>query len=83
MVGTLLVSAIYPRNNNMFPATDINDNRRTWKRKYQQSLFLVVKRPRDDHPWQFPQGKWLPEETMRQVNLITRFPVILLIFDTC
>lgn len=30
------------------------------------SLYLIVKRNRSTHSWQFPQGKWLPEESMRQ-----------------
>lgn len=30
------------------------------------TLYLIVKRNRANHAWQFPQGKWLPEESMRQ-----------------
>jgi len=45
---------------------DETDNRQSFRRQYQQSLFLVVKRSRQDNAWQFPQGKWLAEETLRQ-----------------
>eukprot|EP01041_Mallomonas_annulata_P008138 gene8138-16728_t len=44
---------------------DETNNRRSLERKLPRSLFLVVKRNREDFPWQFPQGKWNIEETMR------------------
>jgi large subunit ribosomal protein L46 len=36
------------------------------ERRLQDSLYLIVKRNRSDNSWQFPQGKWLEEENMRQ-----------------
>lgn len=44
---------------------DIANDRRSLERKYDSSLFLVVKRNREDKAWQFPQGKWLEGETLR------------------
>ncbi len=38
-------------------------------RRLQDSLFLIVKRNRNDKAWQFPQGKFLEEDThMRGVR---------------
>ena len=48
---------------------DEKNDRHSTERRLQDSLFLVVKRNRSNHSWQFPQGKWLPEETMRKVSL--------------
>eukprot|EP00981_Chlorochromonas_danica_P013884 scaffold7012_cov166-Ochromonas_danica.AAC.8 len=47
---------------------DKTDNRRSVERKLQESLFLVVKRNRENYSWQFPQGKWLEGETLRQTS---------------
>ena len=48
---------------------DRNNDRSTINRKLTESLFLVVKRNRQDNAWQFPQGKWAEGETMRQVKM--------------
>jgi hypothetical protein len=45
---------------------DISGNRRARDRKLDQSLFLIVKRNRNQFGWQFPQGKILNEENLRQ-----------------
>lgn len=45
---------------------DISGDRKTSDRKLQQSLFLMVKRNRDTHEWQFPQGKRSDTESLRQ-----------------
>ena len=37
-------------------------------RKLDRSLFLIVKRNRSDKSWQFPQGRILAEETLRDVS---------------
>jgi len=41
---------------------DLKNDRRSMERKLQNSLFLVVKRNRSTHSWQFPQGKLLETE---------------------
>lgn len=41
---------------------DTNNDRRSLNRKLPNSLYLIVKRNRDDHSWQFPQGKVLDDE---------------------
>lgn len=45
---------------------DEADDRRSMDRKMAQSLYLVVKRNRENNMWQFPQGKWLENETLRE-----------------
>lgn len=45
---------------------DRTNDRRSTNRRLQDSLYLIVKRNRPENPWQFPQGKLLPEETLRQ-----------------
>ena len=35
---------------------DKTNDRRSKERRLQDSLFLLVKRNREDHAWQFPQG---------------------------
>ena len=47
---------------------DTNNDRKSLDRRLQDSLFLIVKRNRNDNSWQFPQGKLLAEETMRTVS---------------
>jgi hypothetical protein len=48
---------------------DETGNKRSMDRKLDHSLFLIVKRNRNEHQWQFPQGKLQPEElTLRQVK---------------
>jgi hypothetical protein len=47
---------------------DENNDRKSIERRLQDSLFLIVKRNREDHSWQFPQGKILEEEkSLRKV----------------
>ena len=43
---------------------DIDNDRRSMNRKLNDSCFLIVKRNRGDelHPWQFPQGKIVPDK---------------------
>lgn len=41
---------------------DETNNRRSTRRRLQDSLFLIVKRNRSDKAWQFPQGKFLEED---------------------
>lgn len=47
---------------------DHSNDRSTPNRKLDESLFLVVKRNRENNAWQFPQGKWLEGETMRETS---------------
>lgn len=44
---------------------DEKDDRRSLERKLQDSLFLLVKRNRNENAWQFPQGKLKEDETLR------------------
>ena len=46
---------------------DKTNDRRSQERRLQDSLFLIVKRNRSEHSWQFPQGRILPDESVRQV----------------
>lgn len=47
---------------------DVNNDRKSVDRNLQGSMFLIVKRNREDQPWQFPQGRLLDSETnMRTV----------------
>jgi large subunit ribosomal protein L46 len=45
--------------------TDKNNDRHSLERRLQDSLFLIVRRNRDDFGWQFPQGKLQENETFR------------------
>lgn len=45
---------------------DRTNDRRSTERCLDKSLYLIVKRSRETNAWQFPQGKWLEGETMRQ-----------------
>lgn len=47
---------------------DRNNNRHSLNRKLQSSLFLLVKKDRQEHAWQFPQGGWEDGETIRKVR---------------
>eukprot|EP01038_Epipyxis_sp_PR26KG_P011511 gene11511-15421_t len=47
---------------------DEKNDRRSLDRRLQDNLYLIVKRNRSEHSWQFPQGKLLPEETMRMTS---------------
>lgn len=46
------------------PKVDADQSRSD--RMMDRSLFLVVRKPRDRHAWQFPQGKSEGEESLRQ-----------------
>jgi large subunit ribosomal protein L46 len=53
---------------------DEKNDRRSMERRLQDSLFLIVKRNRTDHSWQFPQGKLLdlpPMETTTPTSSTT------------
>jgi large subunit ribosomal protein L46 len=45
---------------------DLSGDRKSNDRKLQESLFLLVKRNRSTHEWQFPQGKRADNESLRQ-----------------
>lgn len=47
---------------------DPNADSKSMTRAGSDSLFLVVKRNRNDFQWQFPQGKVLEGETLRGVS---------------
>jgi len=47
-------------------AADLADDRRSLQRALDSPLYLIVRKPRSSHAWQFPQGGRLPGETMRQ-----------------
>lgn len=44
--------------------SDKNNDRRSLERRLTESLFLIVRRNRDDFGWQFPQGKLQENETI-------------------
>ena len=42
------------------------------ERKLPESMYLIVKRNRENQPWQFPQGKLLDSESsLRAVSLLS------------
>lgn len=45
---------------------DLSNDHRSLNRKLPRSLFLMVKRNRNNHSWQFPQGQLRGEENLRQ-----------------
>mmetsp|Transcript_3039 Transcript_3039/g.3208 ORF Transcript_3039/g.3208 Transcript_3039/m.3208 type:complete len:266 (-) Transcript_3039:47-844(-) len=45
---------------------DLNDDRRSLERSLSRSVFLIVKRNRENYSWQFPQGKIGDSETLRE-----------------
>ena len=45
---------------------DLTNDRRSTDRCLDKSLFLIVKRNREENVWQFPQGKLNEGETLRQ-----------------
>lgn len=47
---------------------DESNDRKSLDRRLQDSLFLIVKRNRSSNSWQFPQGRWRPQETLREVS---------------
>ncbi|KAI9027467.1 hypothetical protein CLU79DRAFT_697323 [Phycomyces nitens] len=48
---------------------DIPSETHDISRKPQESLYLVIKKPRKDHAWQFPQGGSEPGETVVEAAL--------------
>ena len=42
-------------------------DRHSAERRPRDSLYLIVKRNRKENSWQFPQGKYLETEHLRQV----------------
>jgi hypothetical protein len=50
--------------------SDLANDRKSMERKCAESLYLIVKRNRQENQWQFPQGKWLEGESLRQVNFL-------------
>ncbi len=46
---------------------DKANDRKSLYRKLDKKLFLIVKRKRDQHTWQFPQGDWVKGEMIREV----------------
>jgi large subunit ribosomal protein L46 len=51
-----------------FTEADENNDRKSTERRLQDSLFLIVKRNREDNHWQFPQGRVLDAETLRDTT---------------
>lgn len=47
---------------------DKANDRKSLYRKLDKKLFLIVKRGRDQHTWQFPQGDWVKGEMIREVS---------------
>jgi large subunit ribosomal protein L46 len=45
---------------------DKANDRKSLYRKLDKKLFLIVKRQRDQHTWQFPQGDWVKGEVIRE-----------------
>jgi hypothetical protein len=45
---------------------DKANDRKSLYRKLDKKLFLIVKRQRDQHTWQFPQGDWVQGEMIRE-----------------
>jgi hypothetical protein len=50
--------------------SDLANDRKSTERKCAESLYLIVKRNRQENQWQFPQGKWLEGESLRQVSAL-------------
>lgn len=46
-----------------FPLSDHKDDRRSLERKLPESMYLIVKRNREEQSWQFPQGRLLDSES--------------------
>ncbi|CAG8630073.1 9952_t:CDS:2 [Acaulospora morrowiae] len=45
---------------------DVNNDHKSLDRALQRTLYLIVKKPRDKHSWQFPQGGVEKPETLLQ-----------------
>lgn len=53
---------------------DLNNDRRSMERKLPESMYLIVKRNRENQPWQFPQGKLLDSESsLRAVSFFNLY----------
>jgi len=46
---------------------DLNNNQKSFNRKIDDSLFLLLQKHREEHAWQFPQTEWSEGSTMREV----------------
>ena len=68
-----LTSASHEPHELLLLLIDHTDDRRSIERKLPQSMFLIVKRNREEQAWQFPQGRLLDSETnLRAVSCIIR-----------
>lgn len=47
---------------------DEEDDRKSLNRKLAESLFLLVKKARNQHAWQMPQGQHEGQESLREVS---------------
>jgi large subunit ribosomal protein L46 len=47
---------------------DLNNDMKSLNRALQRTLYLIVKKPRYEHAWQFPQGGVNQKETLVQVR---------------
>lgn len=62
---------------------DLNNDRKSLDRRLQDSLFLIVKRSRNENQWQFPQGKLADGENMRAVRYnIDLFPIRIILLNS-
>jgi len=59
-------TTIVERKRSRTTAADETGDMRSLYRALDKRLFLIVKKPRGDHAWQFPQGLVDPGETLRQ-----------------
>jgi hypothetical protein len=50
-----------------FTEADAKNDIRSVYRCLDKKLFLIVKKNRNDHAWQFPQGSLLPDELLKAV----------------
>ena len=48
---------------------DATNDRRSLERKLSETLYLLVKKPRDRNAWQMPQGGWERGETMKEAAM--------------
>ena len=49
---------------------DLNDDKKSMQRKLDRVLYLLVKKARQDHVWQMPQGGLEEGESLAQVALL-------------
>jgi len=52
---------------------DINKDMKSLNRALQRTLYLIVKKPRNEHAWQFPQGGVNVKESLDKVRLIVNY----------